>query len=299
MLLPSSFIYLIILLGMFLAIVWAVNLWVRYKTWHDEGYAVQQIYNGKRLFYLYLKCWVVALAVFTLLYWESMGIFAITLVFLLAGLALIGIVQGENLAEIRLLQSQSENMMLRSQLNPHFLYNTLNNIDALIWLDQEKASSAVNNLSGLMRYITYSAKQDMVQVDEEISNLQLLIELQRLRMTTPNSLTFETSIDNPKKMIAPLLLLPLIENCFKHCGNINEEGAIHLKIIVKEGNLHFESDNNLSEDNGDSRDTNKPKRKGIGMIILKRRLDLLYGSRCDFEYGIVDDRYKTHLYVRL
>ena len=298
--LPSPFIYLIVLLGLLLAVVWAVNLWVRYKTWHDDDYVVQQIYTGKRLFYLYLKCWTIVLAVFSMFFWGHLDFLSIILVLLLAVLAFFGIIQGENLAEIRLLQSQSENMMLRSQLNPHFLYNTLNNIDALIWLDQTKASAAVNNLSGLMRYITYSARQESVPIGEEIHNLQLLVELQRLRMTDPASLRFEASTDNPKKMIAPLLLLPLVENCFKHCGNLNEAGAIVISIEVKNGLLHFCSDNNLPEAGEEAENVEKKKkRRGIGMVILQRRLSMLYSTDYLFEYGVQDNRYITHLQVRL
>ena len=302
--LPSSFIYLFILLGLFLAVVWIVNLWVRYKTWHDESYVVQQIYTKQRLFFLYVKCWVVVVAVFTMFYWVEMDIWLVMLLFLLAALAMVGIIYGEDLEEYRLLQSQSENMMLRSQLNPHFLYNTLNNIDALIWLDQSKASDAVNNLSGLMRYITYSAKQEVVQIGEEVDNLRLLVELQRLRVSVPDALSFQTDIDNPRMTIAPLLLLPLLENCFKHCGDLNEPRAIDISIAVKHGWLDFRSSNNLPKEHENEASTpatpQKPaRRRGIGMIILRRRLSLLYGNRYAFEYGQKGDRYETHLQVKL
>ena len=263
---------------------------------------VQRVYTGKRLFYLYMKCWVIVLAVASLFYWVQMDFLMMMLILFLAGLAFMGIIHGEDLAEIKLLQSQSENMMLRSQLNPHFLYNTLNNIDALIWLDPEKASTAVNNLSGLMRYITYSTKQDLVSVGEEVKHLGLLVELQRLRMPMPESLVFHTSIDNPQKMIAPLLLLPLMENCFKHCGDLNQEGAVQLSIEIKEGVLTFESSNNLPADGkseGQDLPSSRPRRKGIGMIVLRRRLSLLYDDSYTLECGISDHRYHTFLQVRL
>ena len=299
--LPSFFIYLFLLLGLFLAVVWIVNWWVRYKTWHDDSFVVQKVYTGKRLFYLYMKCWVIVLAVASLFWWVEMDFLMMLLILFLAGLAFLGIVNGEDLAEVKLLQSQSENMMLRSQLNPHFLYNTLNNIDALLWLDPEKASLAINNLSGLMRYITYSTKQDQVSVEEEVKHLGLLVEVQRLRMPLPESLVFRTSIDNPQSMIAPLLLLPLMENCFKHCGDLNQEGAVQLSIEIRDGVLTFESSNNLPDRKEEPQPItpNSVRRKGIGMKVLQKRLSLLYHDAYTFEHGIQGNRYHTHLQVRL
>jgi len=301
--LPTSFVVLILLVALFLASVGLVNLWVKHRTWNDDQYVVHQIYTRRRLLWLYAKCWVVLVAGITLLTAVSAEPLMLVLVILLVGLALVGIVYGESLAEIRLLQSQSENMMLRSQLNPHFLYNTLNNIDALIWLDQEKASAAMNSLSQLMRYFTYSARQESVLLDEEVSHLAQLVELQRLRMPVAESLTFVTRIEQPKAEIAPLLLLPLIENCFKHCGNLNEKGAIRLQIHVADGWLDYRSDNNVKADAdvplADATNTATAQRHGLGMKVLRQRLALLYGDDYLLETERIDGRYLTHLRVKL
>lgn len=288
---------IILFIASFLAVVGLVNLWVKYKTWHDDQYVVQQIYTRSRLVWLYAKCWAIVAAVLTIIFSAQLDAMLVVLVVLLGLLAMLGIVHGENLAEVRLLQSQGENQMLRSQLNPHFLYNTLNNIDALIWLDQEKASAAVTNLSELMRYFTYSAKQEHVALGEEIEHLEKLVELQRLRMPNKEALSFVVDIDDPKQEIAPLLLLPLMENSFKHCGDLNEPGAIRMEIDLHDSVLEFRCNNNVKSE---EQMAAEPHRKhGVGLSVLRRRLDLLY----DGQYCLIterkDDRFVTYLQVVL
>jgi len=287
----------ILLLASFLAVVGLVNLWVKYRTWHDDQYIVQQIYTRSRLAWLYAKSWAVVVAVMTIIFSVQMDALMMVLVVLLGVLAMIGIMLGENLAEVKLLQSQGENQMLRSQLNPHFLYNTLNNIDALIWLDQEKASAAVTNLSELMRYFTYSAKQEHVALGEEISHLEKLVDLQRLRMPNAEALLFQVEVDDPKQNIAPLLLLPLMENCFKHCGNLNEPGAIRMEISLQDGVLEYRGNNNMKTE---EEITLESRRKhGVGLSVLRRRLDLLYDGHYSLITEQADNRFVTYLQVEL
>lgn len=287
------------LIASLLLVMLAVNLWVKHRTWHDDRFVVQQIYTRKRLIWLYVKCWVVVLAAYTLVSTVEMSWLMRILVILLALLSMIGIALGENLAEVRLLQSQSENQMLRSQLNPHFLYNTLNNIDALIWLDQEKASAAVTNLSDLMRYFTYSAKQETVSIGEEITHLQQLVALQRLRMPIDDALTFEVVIDNPKQMVAPLLLLPLMENTFKHCGKLNEKDAIRISISLRDGLLEYRSNNNVKTPEEMEQSPENRRKHGVGLSVLRKRLDLLYSDNHSLVTELSNDRFVTYLQVEL
>lgn len=291
------FVSLIELIGSFLLVVLAVNLWVKHKTWHDDRFVVQQIYTRNRMIWLYVKCWVVVLAAITIITSVEMDFLMQMLVVILAVLSLLGIIHAENLEAVRLLQSQSENQMLRSQLNPHFLYNTLNNIDALIWLDQEKASTAVTNLSELMRYFTYSAKQEQVSIGEEIEHLNQLIELQRLRMPLPEALIFKVSVDNTKTMVAPLLLLPLMENCFKHAGNLNEAQAICIEITLRDGVLEYRSNNNIKSINVDVIESRR--KHGVGLSVLRKRLDLLYDGDYMLDTQRDEERFLTYLQVKL
>lgn len=295
---------------LFFVVIGVVNIWVRYRIWHDDELLMGRIYTSRRMLWLYVKSWSILMAGLVLLYLFDwlMGFVPDTLYdltmefrvafYILCGLLMlasfVSIVNGETLAELRLRSTQNENQMLRSQLNPHFLYNTLNNIDALIWLDQDRASAAVNQLSSLMRYFTYSGRQDEVEVGEEVSHLSQLVELQRLRMPNPESLVFETSIDDRHLPVAPLLLIPLVENCFKHCGDLNEPGAIVIHLTLKDGVLEYSSDNNLKAETEKQRGWH-----GLGTSVLRRRLELLYNNRFVLQAEKQESRYITYLKVIL
>lgn len=292
----------------FFAVIGVVNIWIQFRTWSDNDLLV---YTWKRTCWLYLRCWAIVMAgllmliVFTWLHdFIPTQFVPLASVFypifygldtFLSLAGLMSVVMGENLEEARLSKTQNENQMLKSQLNPHFLYNTLNNIDALIWLDQERASAAVNSLSALMRYFTYSGSLEQVPVGEEIAHLEQVVALQRLRMPMPESLIFETSIDDPSRHIAPLLLLPLLENCFKHCGNLNEPEAISIQITLVHGLLIFDSSNNVK---ASSAEAEQHRPSGLGTMVLRRRLKLLY-RHSNLTMGMQHHRYLTHLEVHL
>ncbi|MDO4496931.1 MAG: histidine kinase [Bacteroidales bacterium] len=299
----------------FFVVMGITNLWVRYRIWHDDALVMGRIYTSKRMLWLYLKSWSILMSGLLLSYlfdWLMLylpeTLYNLTIEFrilfyVLCGLlclfSLISVVNGELLVELRLRTAENENQLLRSQLNPHFLYNTLNNIDALIWLDQERASSAITSLSSLMRYFTYSGRLDAVNIGDEVAHLTELVELQRLRMLHPESLIFEVSIDDNRQQVAPLLLLPLVENCFKHCGSLSEERAIVIQISLKEGLLTYSSDNNLKSQVEVEAEANHGKSHGVGMQVLRRRLDLLYNGRFELDLHQQENRFLTSLKVNL
>ncbi len=293
--LPKPFLVLGLLISIFLIVVGAVNVWVRYRMWHDDSWLVQQIYSGRHLLWLYVRCWgVIVVGVALSVYVQGALAYGLCAVLVVCGL--LSVVRGESLDEVRLRKSQIENQVLRSQLNPHFLYNTLNNIDALIWLDQARASQAVGDLSQLMRYFTYSARLASVSVGEEVRHLEQLLELQRLRMADRDTLSYRSDIDDPNQPIAPLLLLPLIENCFKHCGDLTERDAIRLRLRVAGGELDYESSNNLPVAESPQ---SQHRRRGVGMEILQRRLALVYAGRFTLSAHRNGDRFETRLHVVL
>lgn len=310
-----SLLFLVPMLAMtvLLTVVGIVNVWLQYRAWHDSNLLRQ--YSSRSLFWLYLKGWGVVMVglsigvLFAMLFQilpsylqELTGILRYlfyALDALLTLVALMTIVLDENLVEIRLQNTQSENQLLKSQLNPHFLYNTLNNIDALIWLDQERASAAVTSLSNLMRYMTYSSRQDEVPLEDEAKAISQLCELQRLRMSIPDALSFELKSDASdfKKKIAPLLFIPLVENCFKHCGETNEPNAINIRLEVKEDRVCFTTDNNVPKDKDAVKERKQDKNHGLGLTVLRRRLDLLYPERYLFSAKQEGDRFRTTLTI--
>lgn len=303
----------LMMITIFITVVGVVNVWLHYRAWRDA--CSLRVYGMGALLWLYFRCWVVVISGLTLgvvFYWihdlvsadirlllDNLKYVFYIFCVLLTVASLMSIVLGEDLHEIRLRNTQSENQLLKSQLNPHFLYNTLNNIDALIWLDQEQASKAVNSLSDLMRYLTYSARQEQVSLGEEIENIRRFIELQLMRFQNKEALSFVVNMPEScnKLTIAPLLLMPLLENCFKHCGRIDETDAIVISLTVDEsGILYFTTNNNLKPDSEETIMAESRKRQGgVGMTVLRRRLSILYNGQYDLKGGKKDNRYEAEL----
>lgn len=297
-----------LMVTVFLTVVGVVNVWVQYRTWRESNLMRQ--YSLRSLLWLYVRCWAVVMSGLTIgvvFYWmhdllpeyiqqllESLQLLFYVMTAFLTFVALTSVVLGENLEEIRLRNAQSENQLLKSQLNPHFLYNTLNNIDALIWIDQERASTAVNSLSRLMRYFTYSARQEYVPLSDEVEHMQLLVELQRLRMPKSDSLVFEQKGEVDDMQIAPLLLTPLVENCFKHCGALDEDRAICIHLEVQQGRLLFSTDNNIRQESAQQQSR---RQGGVGLGVLRQRLQLLYPHRHEFVAEREGSRFKTSLSI--
>lgn len=171
-------------------------------------------------------------------------------------------------AEIRLQHQQSELDFLKSQINPHFLFNSLNNIYSLIYHRSEHALTAVDKLSGLLRYMLYE-KSTKVPLRKEIDYIQNFIDLQKMRYNFEFPLDLILNIEDPEVEIAPLILIPFLENAFKH-GQYSP-GGVPLKVHLSASKTALlfnvcNAKNNSQKDNS----------SGIGLENVRRRLDLLY-----------------------
>ncbi len=167
---------------------------------------------------------------------------------------------------------QAELALLRQQLSPHFLFNTLNNIYSLTVHRPEQAPQAMLRLSDLMRSVLRSVERDSVDVENEITQLQSYIELKRLQHSEPYRIDFLVEGDPAGLRIHPMLLLPLAENAFKH-GDLHTPGAgVRLHLRIAGGTLTFIVRNAPTTG---TRDTTS----GIGLANVRRRLDLLYPDR--------------------
>ncbi len=182
-------------------------------------------------------------------------------------------------------RAEAELSNLRNQLNPHFLLNTLNNIYALIAFDQEKAQTAVGELSKLLRHVLYENQQDFVPLYKEANFMRNYIELMKIRMT--DNVKIRTNINiqpNDSTPVAPLIFISLIENAFKHGISPQGTGQINIGISQVDGNITCEIHN-----------TYYPKREndksgsGIGLEQVSRRLELMYPDRYTWEKGITPD----------
>lgn len=313
----SSIGYLVLLVPMtlltiLLTVIGIVNAWVQYRMIKHD---LLHTYGVKEMLWLYFRCWIVLSCGITLavvFYWlhdlipediqmliHNLYIFFYIICAFLTLSALLSIIWHEDLNEVKLINTENENQLLKAQLNPHFLYNTLNNIDALVWLDQDRASQAVTKLSDLMRYLTYSSKQKEVTIEEEVCHLNQLIDLQRLRVNNEIALSFTADIDNEQERIAPLMMIPLVENCFKHCGNIDEDDAVNICLTLKDGKLEFSTDNNINPDIAGADRPKDKKKGGVGLVVLRRRLSLLYPDRYTLLNESKDGRYRTVLNIKL
>ena len=182
-------------------------------------------------------------------------------------------------------RAEAELSNLRNQLNPHFLLNTLNNIYALIAFDQEKAQTAVGELSKLLRHVLYENQQDLVPLCKEADFMRNYIELMKIRVTDNVKIDANINVQpNDSTPVAPLIFISLIENAFKHGISPQGKGEIKIDLSQSDGNISCEI-----------RNTCYPKREndksgsGIGLEQVSRRLELMYPDRYTWEKGKTED----------
>jgi sensor histidine kinase YesM len=197
----------------------------------------------------------------------------------------------------QLLQSEKEKVQielksLRSQINPHFLFNTLNSIYSLSLDKDSRLPGTVLQLSDIMRYYLYESREDFVSLEKELQILNDYIQLQRIRSGSLLDLDMEVSGEVKDKKIAPLLLLTFAENAFKH-GAKGETGKsfIHLRITITENKFHFFLENNKGHI-----DTVEPDQfRGLGLENVRRRLALLYPGKHQLWVNEARDKFSITL----
>ena len=186
----------------------------------------------------------------------------------------------------------AELAFLKSQINPHFLFNSLNNIYSLAYQKSDKTPEAILKLSEIMRYMLYESNEDTVLLEEEINYLQNYIELQKLRFKENVHVDLHVDIDNPNHCIMPLLLISFLENAFKHGVSTNASKPIRIDIKVHNGRLHFKAENAKSQ-------LNKDQTKGVGLKNLKRRLQLGYPDKHTINTVESENYYTSELFIYL
>ncbi len=190
---------------------------------------------------------------------------------------------------------EAELKNLKSQINPHFLFNTLNNIYALIAISQDKAQEAVMSLSQMLRYVLYDDDKMFVPVQKEVDFINNYISLMKLRLTKQVEVDAVTNVEkNPNMPIAPLLFISFIENAFKHGVANNQPSYIRFSIeAIDESTIRCELKNSYfpkSEEHDKSG-------SGIGIENTKRRLQLIYPNAHTLEYGVRENEYYSTLII--
>jgi len=185
----------------------------------------------------------------------------------------------------------------KAQIHPHFLFNTLNNLYVLTLQKSEKASETVLKLSEMLDYMLYQCNDDRVTIDKELKLIRNYIDLERLRYGERLELNFNQTIDTPQTQIAPLILVSLIENAFKHgASGAIKKPIIKIDITVEKGQLYFSVYNTKTKL---KQDDNTNFKKGIGVSNTKSQLQLLYPGKHEFEIIEEDLSYHVKLHVDL
>ena len=171
-------------------------------------------------------------------------------------------------------QQASELALMRSQVNPHFLFNTLNNIYSLVYRKSDEAPEALMKLSSIMRYMLYDSAAKTVPLEKEIEYLKSIIELQNLRIKHPDFVSLQIEGNTEGLTIAPMLLISFVENAFRH-GSKNHRPGIIIHLSTLNGKISFEVVNYLKT----SASTNDEPSSGIGLGMIRRRLELIYPNK--------------------
>lgn len=191
-------------------------------------------------------------------------------------------------------KAEAELKALKSQIDPHFLFNTLNSLYSLSLEGSPKAPEALLRLSECMRYMLYDCGEPQVPLEKELEYIGNYIELQRLRLEQTADITLEIQGAPEGKQIAPLLFIPLIENAFKHgLKNTGQSASVWIEVNIRDKGLDFLAENGLPENI-----TVLPATQhGIGLQNLRQRLRLLYPGRFQMSAGPVQGRFRAALKI--
>jgi two-component system, LytTR family, sensor kinase len=199
-------------------------------------------------------------------------------------------------SEQKLQQVQNELKYLKNQINPHFLFNTLNNIYTLCYLKDDHAAPAVLKLSDMMRYLLYESNTSQIELDKEIDFIRCYLDLQQLKRDELMGISFEVKGVKGHHRIAPLILISFFENCFKH-GDIetNPQGWVHAQLSVD-----YNNEMELILENS-KKQIAMPheERKPVGLDNVRNRLSLLYKDRFQLEIKNEEATYRIYLKLTL
>jgi two-component system LytT family sensor kinase len=187
---------------------------------------------------------------------------------------------------------EMEMALVKSQLDPHLLFNTINNIDALILKDAVKASNYLNKLSGIMRFILYETKTDLILLHKEVEYLEKYIALQKIRTANQHYVNFSVTGVMGNKLIAPMVFIPFVENAFKHTNNKKIENAITIEIFINDDNIRLVCANKFEP----GAKIQQPD-SGLGNELIKKRLELLYKGKHSLRVEKTNELYTIDLMI--
>jgi len=201
--------------------------------------------------------------------------------------------------ERRLVKSTADLQFLRSQINPHFLFNALNTLYGTALMEgSDKTAQGIQKLGDMMRFMLQENTMDFIGMDKEIEYLRNYIALQRLRIQSSTEISIEDDLSDEcyHNRIAPMLLIPLVENAFKHGVSLTERSWIKIKLVCDEQHVNFEVRNSVHPSANNDPEKNK---SGIGLQNVKERLLLVYPGRHSLVYGVSENEFVATLSVQV
>jgi LytS/YehU family sensor histidine kinase len=197
--------------------------------------------------------------------------------------------------ELRKQNLQSELALLKNQINPHFLFNTLNNIDSLIKSNPDKASATLVELSDMMRYMIYDTNVEKVSLKQELVYIENYLDLQKMQFPNSKLVNYQVNGDTKGIEIPPMLFIPFIENAFKHCTDKNVDDAIRFSFHISDNKIIFKSENIADK----AHLITKDKSSGVGLDIVKRRLEILYPNKHTLDIKEENNVYSIYLELNI
>jgi two-component system, LytTR family, sensor kinase len=194
--------------------------------------------------------------------------------------------------DLREKSHQMEMALIKSQFDPHLLFNTINNIDALILKDAVRASEYLNKLSDIIRFVLYETQDDKILLSRELEYITKYIALQKIRTANENYVHFTVTGTIGDKRIAPMVFIPFIENAFKHTTNKKLENAIKVSLIIEDDAIQL-----VCENKYDAKQQAQPTTGGLGNQLIQKRLDLIYSGRHRLEVFKTEELYSVHLTI--
>ena len=196
--------------------------------------------------------------------------------------------------EERRKSAEAELTWLKHQLNPHFLFNTLNNISSLTQIDPDKAQESIGQLSDLLRYALYDSEADRVSLSAEMEFMSNYVDLMALRCNELTTVTKDFQVPQEHVEVAPLLFISLVENAFKHGVNARYPSFVNAEMSYADGVITFRCANSLFEKQGSDHIGS-----GIGLENMKRRLELLYPGKYAYEQKADNDTYTVEVKLQV
>lgn len=194
--------------------------------------------------------------------------------------------------ELAAQKDKAELALYKSQINPHFLFNTLNTLYALVISGSEKTESAFVKFSDILRYMYSQSTEELIPVGEELEYINQYVDLQKLRLNKHTKIKMDIKADNRQTLIPPMILITFVENAFKYGTSSDTDCVISIMINLKDNCLKMDTDNLVMKRRNDGK-------QGLGISNCRKRLELLYPGQYELHTVETDGHYKTSLKINL